>query len=66
MTTYKLKHDRVTWTNIVHPTPDDVNTLRVDYPFIHPLNFEDMLSPMERPKLDEDDNYLYIVLHFPQ
>ncbi|MEM6282554.1 MAG: magnesium/cobalt transporter CorA [Chloroflexota bacterium] len=66
MTTYKLKHDRVTWTNIVHPTPDDVNTLRADYPFIHPLNFEDMLSPMERPKLDEDDNYLYVVLHFPQ
>lgn len=66
MTTYKLKHDRVTWTNIIHPTPNDVQALREEYPFIHPLNFEDMLSPMERPKIDEDDNYLFIVMHFPQ
>jgi len=66
MTTYKLKHNRVTWTNIIHPTPDDVEALRADYPFIHPLNLEDILSPMERPKLDEDDDYLFLVLHFPQ
>ncbi|MFZ4816158.1 MAG: magnesium/cobalt transporter CorA [Phototrophicaceae bacterium] len=66
MTTYKLKHDRVTWTNIIHPTPDDIEALRRDYPYIHPLNLEDILSPMERPKLDEDENYLFLVLHFPQ
>ena len=66
MTTYRLQHNRVTWTNIIHPTPDDVESLRADYPFIHPLNLEDILSPMERPKLDEDDDYLFLVLHFPQ
>ncbi len=66
MTTYKLKHDRVTWTNIVHPTPDDIQNLREAYPYIHPLNLEDMLSPMERPKIDENDDYLFVVLHFPQ
>lgn len=66
MTIYKLKHDRVTWTNVVQPTPDDIASLQDEYPFLHPLNLEDMLSPMERPKLDEDDNYLFLVLHFPQ
>jgi magnesium transporter len=66
MTMYKLKHNRVTWTNIIQPTPDDVTALREEYPFLHPLNLEDILSPMERPKLDEDDNYLFLVLHFPQ
>lgn len=66
MTTYRLHHNRVTWTNIIHPTPDDVESLRADYPFVHPLNLEDILSPMERPKLDEDDDYLFLVLHFPQ
>lgn len=65
MTTYKLKYDRVTWTNIVHPTPDDVESLRQEYPYIHPLNLEDILSPIERPKIDEDENYMFIVLHFP-
>jgi magnesium transporter len=66
MTTYRLSHDRVTWMNIIHPNPDDIEALRESYPFLHPLNLEDMLSPMERPKLDEDDNYLFVVLHFPQ
>lgn len=61
-----MKYDRVTWTNIVHPTPDDVEALRLEYPYIHPLNLEDILSPMERPKIDEDDDYLFVVLQFPQ
>jgi magnesium transporter len=65
MTTYKMKHDRVTWTNIIQPTPDDVETLRQDYPYIHPLNLEDILSSIERAKLDEDENYLFVVMHFP-
>lgn len=36
------------------------------YPYIHPLNLEDIRSPMERPKIDEDENYLFVVMHFPQ
>jgi magnesium transporter len=65
MTTYKMKHDRVIWTNIIHPTPDDIEALRQEYSYLHPLNLEDILSPIERPKLDEDENYLFVVLHFP-
>lgn len=65
MAIYKMKHERLTWTNIVHPTPDDVAMLRNEHPYIHPLNLEDILSPIERPKLDEDENYLFVVLHFP-
>ncbi len=66
MTTYQLKHERAKWINIVHPTPDDVDALRDEYTYLHPLTLEDMLSPMERPKLDQDDDYLFVVLHFPQ
>lgn len=66
MATYHLQHNRVHWTNIVHPTPNDVELLRSRFPFIHPLNLEDILSSKERPKLDEDDDYLFLVLHFPQ
>lgn len=43
----------------------DVESLRRAYPYIHPLNLEDMISPMERPKIDDDDQYIFVVLHFP-
>jgi len=65
MPIHKMTYGRVTWTNIVQPTPEDVRIVGEEYPYIHPLNLEDLLSPIERPKLDEDENYLFIVMHFP-
>jgi len=66
MATQTLTHGRVTWVNIVHPTSADVDDLRELYPYIHPLNLEDVQSHMERPKIDEDQDYLFVVMHFPQ
>ena len=60
-----LTYGRVTWVNIVHPTPADVDELRQLYPYIHPLNLEDVQSHMERPKIDEDEDYIFVVMHFP-
>lgn len=60
-----ISHGRITWMDITRPTPVDVETLGRAYPYIHPLNLEDLLSPLERPKLDLDENYLLVVLHFP-
>jgi len=31
----------------------------------HPLDYEDVRSRNQRPKIDEYDDYLFIVLHFP-
>ena len=55
----------MTWIDIVHPTPDDVEKLQATYPYFHPLNLEDIRSPIERPKIDSDDDYLFVVMHFP-
>lgn len=66
MTVHKITNNQVTWIDIVHPTGADVQTVRALFPYIHPLHLEDMLSPTERPKLDEMDDYLYVVLHFPR
>jgi magnesium transporter len=60
-----LKGGRITWTNIVNPTPEDMARLGEAYPHFHPLDLEDCLSQIERPKIDEYDNYLFIVIHFP-
>lgn len=65
MAIQKLEFGRVTWVNLVLPTPAEVEGLREWYPYIHPLNLEDMRSPMERPKIDEDEDYLFVVMHFP-
>jgi magnesium transporter len=60
-----LAHGRVTWVNIEKPTPADMDYLRQHYPFFHPLDLEDCLSRLERPKLDEYDDYLFIIMQFP-
>ena len=31
----------------------------------HPLDYEDVFSRNQRPKVDEYDDYLFVVLHFP-
>ncbi len=56
--------NKVSWINIVDPSQEDIEHLRRYYPF-HPLDLEDCLSSIERPKVDEYENYLFIVMHFP-
>lgn len=60
-----LTHGRITWVNIEKPTPEDMNYLRQNYPHFHPLDLEDCLSRIERPKIDEYDDYLFIIMQFP-
>jgi magnesium transporter len=60
-----LTYNGITWTNITRPTGDDIEQLRLQFPFFHPLDLEDCLSTIERPKIDEYENYLFIVMHFP-
>jgi magnesium transporter len=64
MTIETVTYGKVTWTNIEKPTPEDIEVLRRNYNF-HPLDLEDCLSRIERPKIDEYEDYLFIVMHFP-
>jgi magnesium transporter len=52
------------WINIESPGPVDRAWLEEHFEF-HPLDYEDVLSRNQRPKIDEYDDYLFIVLHFP-
>ncbi|HEX3050203.1 MAG TPA: magnesium transporter CorA family protein [Aggregatilineaceae bacterium] len=60
-----IKHGRITWTNIERITPQDVQVLQGTYPHFHPLDLEDLQSRIERPKIDEYEGYLFVVMHFP-
>jgi len=54
----------LTWVNIEHPTERETEYLAQNYPF-HPLDLDDCLSRMQRPKIDEYKSYLFLVFHFP-
>ncbi|MEI2607103.1 MAG: CorA family divalent cation transporter [Candidatus Promineifilaceae bacterium] len=65
MPTTILSTDRVTWTNIIKPSQDDMDALTVRYPHFHTLNLRDCLNELEIPKLDHYDNHLFIVVQIP-
>src|SRR5687767_16021181 len=52
------------WINIERPRLVDRAWLEERFDF-HPLDYEDVFSRNQRPKVDEYDDYLFIVLHFP-
>ena len=53
------------WVNIERPRHVDQAWLAEQFDF-HPLDYEDVFSRNQRPKVDEYDDYLFIVLHFPR
>jgi magnesium transporter len=52
------------WVKIDRPTAVEQAWLEEHFDF-HTLDFEDVLSRNQRPKIDRYDEYLFIVLHFP-
>src|SRR6201747_1979910 len=52
------------WINIERPRGLEQAWLEEHFEF-HPLDYEDVRSRNQRPKIDEYDDYLFIVLHFP-
>ena len=53
------------WINIERPRAVDQAWLEERFEF-HPLDYEDVYSRNQRPKVDEYDDYMFIVLHFPR
>ena len=76
MTTSKVKKEKkelnleslawgnLTWVNIEKPTERETEYLAQNYAF-HPLDLDDCLSRIQRPKIDEYKDYLFLVFHFP-
>ena len=52
------------WIHIESPRAADRDWLEEHFDF-HPLDYEDVYSRNNRPKLDQYDDYVFIVLHFP-
>lgn len=61
----KIQGSKFVWINIDSPSHDGLNALLDVYPFHH-LDIEDCLSKTQLPKIDEYNDYLFIILHFPR
>jgi len=61
----KVSHGAITWLDVAEPGLAEMEYLRRTFNF-HPLALEDCLSQVQLPKLDNYDDYLFLVMHFPQ
>jgi magnesium transporter len=59
-----ITYNDLTWYDIEKPTERETEYLAQNFPF-HPLDLDDCLSRIQRPKIDEYRDYLFLVLHFP-
>ncbi|GAG33794.1 unnamed protein product, partial [marine sediment metagenome] len=55
-----IKWGKITWLNVEKPTHADMDYLAENYLF-NLFDLEDCLSRIERPKIDEYKNYLFLV-----
>ena len=60
----KIQYRTLQWLDITNPSEDDYRVLLDDYQF-HPLDIEDCRGTNQRPKIDEYDDYYFLILHFP-
>jgi magnesium transporter len=60
-----VEADGLRWINIERPRSVDQAWLEERFEF-HALDYEDVFSRNQRPKVDEYDDYMFIVLHFPR
>ena len=60
----KIAYGSISWLDVEMPTLAEMEYLRRTFDF-HPLALDDCLSRVQLPKMDDYDDYLFLVLHFP-
>ena len=55
---------RITWIYVEKPSSSEMQYLAEHFPF-HPLDLDDCLSRVQRPKIDKYPDYLFMIFHFP-
>lgn len=49
-----------------NPSEKTLKFLKRNYRYFHPVHLEDIISTVQRPKIDEEKDYIFSVFHFPQ
>ncbi len=53
----------VLWVNLSNPTPEETKAILEGVFQFHPLAIEDCVSPSSLPKIEDYEDYLFIVMH---
>lgn len=61
----EIDFDGLKWMDIVKPTKEDMDMLKDKFNF-HELLLEDCMTENQRSKVDDYDDYCFIVLHLPR
>ena len=51
------------WVNLFAPTPEEATSILEDVFSFHPLAIEDCISVSRYPKIEDYEDYLYLVMH---
>lgn len=62
----ELRVKDVIWISVVQPMEDDIRMLGERFSQIHPLVLEELRTPTIRPRVENYDHHLFMVLHFPK
>ncbi len=62
---YTRRHKNIIWIDLDSPTRNEVRELIEKYD-IDPIVADELLIPTLRSRVDLHDNYIYLILHFPQ
>ena len=60
----RYTHKNLTWIDLESPTQEEVRTVMTEFA-INPLAADELLTPTLKPKVDQYDNFIYLILHFP-
>ncbi len=60
----EISYNEITWLDERQPTEQKLLELQKKYGF-HELDIEDCLSVHERPKVEEYEDYIFLVIHIP-
>ena len=60
----QIEHNKITWKNMANPGAGDLNFLDEELG-VSQIVLKDLLGFNKRPKIEEFDTYLFLVIHFP-
>jgi len=59
-----IQHNNITWIDIKDPNSQDVEFLRDNFKF-HDFVLEELVKPSHRQKVENYDDYLFMMLYYP-
>lgn len=60
----EIKNSHLTWMHVCAPNQKQAQDIGARFG-LHPLDAKDILPPLQRPKLEDRDHYIFLILLFP-